>query len=60
LNVADEVEKVSPIKIVDSNPESVPTKTADDLVVSSLKETLHVSDVVPDVSTSIAEADQMS
>jgi hypothetical protein len=51
---------VSPIKIVDSNPESVPTKTVDDLVVSSLKETLHVSDVVPDVSTSIAEVDQMS
>jgi hypothetical protein len=60
LNVADEVEKVSPIKIVDSNLESVSTKTDDDPVVSPLKETLPVSDVVPDVSTSMAEADQIS
>jgi hypothetical protein len=60
LNVADEVEKVSPIKIVDSNLESVSTKTDDDPVVSPLKEMLPVSDVVPDVSTSMAEADQIS
>jgi hypothetical protein len=51
---------VSPIKIVDSNLESVSTKTDDDPVVSPLKEMLPVSDVVPDVSTSMAEADQIS
>ncbi|MCH81839.1 envelope-like protein, partial [Trifolium medium] len=49
---------VSPSKVVGSDPVSFPTKTVIDPVVGSPKETLLESDVVPDVSTSLAQPSQ--